>query len=164
LSLESFDHVDVAAQSDPERQLTETHVEEGRTDAVHRHDVMQLVLRIIQDVPDGDFRSSESAGGTVRANDVHPEDQIFRERVLKEGEEIRYAIHEGRVEGEIGALHSRGVGRPLAPDVPAYVDVAIAYILFFRDFCDLTVATIEITFAQRINITRDKRNGKRMSN
>lgn len=91
----SFDHVDVAAQSDPQRQLAKIDAEEGRNNAVHRNDVMQLVLRIIQDILDGNLCSGERVAGTISANNVHSEYEILQQHVFEEGEEIRYAIHGG---------------------------------------------------------------------
>lgn len=104
---------------------------------------MQLVLRIIQNIFDGYFRAREHAAGVVPTNYVHPEDQIVRQHVLEEGKEIVYVVDAGRVEVQVGTPHSRRVSRLLAPEVPAYVDEKIAYVLLiFGDFCDLIISTV----------------------
>lgn len=102
---------------------------------------MQLVLRIIQDVLDGNLRSGDRIAGAVATDDVHTEYEVLRKHVLEEGEEVRYVIHGGRVEDQIGTLHSRRVCGFLTPNVPAYVNVEITYIFFVRDFRDLMIST-----------------------
>jgi len=141
LFFKSFDHVDVTAQPDPQWQLAEIDVEGGRNDAVHRNDVVQLILRIIQNILDRDLRSGDRVTDTISTNDVHSEDEIFRQHILEEGEEIRYAIYGRRIEDQIGTLHSRRVSGLFAPNVPAYVNVKTTYVFFIRDFRNLIIST-----------------------